>query len=125
MKKYYIIGSIAAVAIFLITIMVIGIASCVMSNNFKNEIADIESNVVILRYYTDDDYDNAEIIYMQIMDKDNYKIDKIPNKQGYIFSGLYDGTDYKTSTQYVDSNGYNLVSLTKDILLYPIFVKEK
>lgn len=125
MKKYYIIGSIAAVVVFLIGFMIVGIAQCSSTNKRQKEIEDIENNLVILRYYTDDDYNNAEVIYMQILDKDNYKIDKIPTKQGYIFSGLYDGTDYKTSTQYVDSNGNNLVSLTKDILLYPIFVEEK
>ncbi len=125
MKKYYILGTIAAVVVFLIGFMIVGIAQCSSTNKRQKEIEDIENNLVILRYYTDDDYNNAEVIYMQILDKDNYKIDKIPTKQGYIFSGLYDGTDYKTSTQYVDSNGNNLVSLTKDILLYPIFVEEK
>lgn len=125
MKKYYIIGSIAAVAVFLITFMVIGIASCSSSNKRQKEVENIESNVVILRYYADDDYDNAEVIYMQITNKDNYKIDRVPTKKGYIFSGLYDRPDYKTATQYVDSNGNCLVPLTTDILLYPIFVEEK
>ena len=123
MKKYYKIGSIVAIVFFLIAFMIGSISSCSSTKKRQKEI-DIESDAVILRYFADDDYDNAEVIYMRIKNKENYKIE-IPTKQGYIFSGLYDGTDYKTSVQYVDSNGNSLVPLTQDILLYSIFIEEK
>ena len=123
MKKYYLIGSIVAVVIFILTFSVLCIMMVVHTNNQKKQTENLQNDIVIVRYFTDDDYDSAEVVYIQVTDKNNYKIYDLPQKEGYFFSGLYDGPDYNLSTLYVDSNGNGIVPLTSEILLYPIFVK--
>lgn len=123
MKKYYLIGSIIAVIVFFIMFILGCISAFDSSNKRKEQIGEIENNTVVLRYYENDDFDNSRIIYVRLMDKTNYQITNLPSKEGYRFVGLYNGADYNTAQIYVDSNGYGVVPLTEDILLYPVFVE--
>lgn len=123
MKKYYLIGSIIAVLVFIVMFIIVGVSSSNSSNKRKEQIEDIKNNTVVLRYFENDDFDNSRIIYVRIMDKTNYQITDLPSKEGYRFVGLYNGADYNTAQIYVDSNGYGVVPLTEDILLYPVFVE--
>ncbi len=123
MKKYYIIGSVTAIIIFLVMFALVGISSCVKGNK---EIAAAKEagNSVVLRYFETDDYDTSKIIYLRISNSENYQLTQIPSKDGYTFGGLYDGPNYATSEIYVDSNGVGIKIPTQDILLYPVFIKE-
>lgn len=118
MKKYYLIGTISAVVLFALTIAVLWCIYAVYKGKTKDLITDLENNSVVLRYYTDEEFDSAEVVYIRIRDKENYQLDQLPVKEGFIFIGLFDvGTDQ----QYVTSDGYGIVALTDDVLLYAKF----
>ena len=118
MKKYYLIGTIAAIVLFALTIAVLWCVYAVYKGRVDDLITDLDNNSVVLRYYSDEEFDSAEVIYIRIRDKENYRLDQIPVKEGSVFVGLF---DTKTDRQYVTSDGYGMVTLTDDILLYAKF----
>lgn len=118
MKKYYIIGTIAAAVLFALTIAVVWCIYAVYKGRVDDLISDLNENSVVLRYYADEEFDTSEVIYIRVRDKENYQLDQLPVKEGCIFVGLF---DVKTDQQYVTSDGYGIVALTDDILLYAKF----
>lgn len=119
MKKYYSIGAIVALIIFIVLFGVCGLSSC---NDYRLKKKEVEG-CVALKYYMSDDFENAEVRHQNVKQNCDYRVWHLPQKAGYIFAGLYDGPDLANSKCYVDSEGKGLVYLTQDILLYPIFVE--
>ncbi len=120
MKKYYIIGAVAAVVLFAFTIAGLWIARSVYKGRMEDMIDTLEEESVVLRYYEDENTDKSRVVYMRVLDTENYKLDELPEKKGYIFVGLF---DTKTNQQYVTSDGYGIVPLTESVLLYAKFQK--
>ncbi len=118
MKKYYLIGAIAAVVLFALTCVFFWCMYGVTSNNVENLISNLEENSVVLRYYTDEDFDAAGVVYIRVLDKENYRLETIPSKEGFVFVGLFDTA---TDQQYVTSDGNGIVTLTDNVLLYAKF----
>ncbi len=125
MKKYYIIGSIIAIILFIIMFSINAIATTVDADKAIKEAKDYQSKIIQVRYYVNDDYLNAEVRTIIITDGNNYNIPYEPNKEGYLFIGWYDSIDTSYATQYTDSKGNGIVALTSDILLYPIFEEKR
>lgn len=123
MKIYYMIGCGAAVLAFFLTMFIVGMVSCGSASGKKSDVEDIAENTVVVRYYMSDDYDNAEVKYMTVTPGADFRLSSIPHKDGYNLSGLYDDEDFNRGTLYIDSNGNSLITVTSDILLYPVFVK--
>lgn len=117
MKRYYSVGAIIALIIFVFWFCLMGIQAC---GDYNYNVKEIESQVT-LRYYLNDDFENAEVVMKKVKLNSQYSISELPQKDGYVFAGLYDGTDIATSKCYVDSEGTGLIYLTQDTLLYPIF----
>ena len=122
MKYYYIFGIGGGILLSLLLWGIVSMASCSKANKIadkydRNEV----ENTYELRYFMDDDYDRAEVVYVRIHDAKNYSITRIPSKEGYNFVGLYDGRDPSISTLYISTDGRGLVTLTRDVLLYPVF----
>lgn len=125
MKKYYIIGSIIAMTLFIIMFSISAIVTTVNADKAIKEAKDYQSKIIQVRYYVNDDYLNAEVRTIIITDRKNYKIPYVPVKNGYLFIGWYDSADISYGTQYTDSKGNGTVTLTSDILLYPIFEEKR
>lgn len=67
-------------------------------------------------------YSIGENVYqIEVASDMPYKIDKIPTKAGYTFTGLFD--DAEGGTQYVDANGASLTTFNdkKNLVLFPQF----
>ena len=125
MKKYYIIGSIIAIILFIIMFSISAIATTVDADKAIKEAKDYQSKIILVRYYVNDNYLNAEVRTIIITDGKNYKIPYVPVKNGYLFIGWYDSADISYGTRYTDSKGNGIVTLTSDILLYPIFEEKR
>lgn len=124
MKKYYIIGSIIAMILFIIMFSIYAIATTVDADKAIKEAKDYQSKIIQVRFYVNDDYLNAEVRTIIITDGNNYNIPYEP-KEGYLFRGWYDSADISYGTQYTDSKGNGIVALTSDVLLYPIFEEKR
>ena len=124
MKKYYIIGSIIAMILFIIMFSIYAIATTVDADKAIKEAKDYQSKIIQVRFYVNDDYLNAEVRTIIITDRNNYNIPYEP-KEGYLFRGWYDSADISYGTQYTDSKGNGIVALTSDVLLYPIFEEKR
>lgn len=121
MKKYYIIGAIAAAAFFVLTVVIIWCIYLTYMDRIQHVEKAIHENGAVLRYYDDENLDSAEIIYLLVRDTDDYRLETIPHKTGYDFLGLFEvGTD----RQYVTSDGYGMLPLSGDVLLYAKFIAE-
>lgn len=123
MRRYYVIGSIIAVVLAILIFVGIAIYCYAALGKMKSQAKDFAEDTIVLRYYLSDDYDNAEIVYIRITDKNNYSISRIPTKEGYAFAGLCDGKDPTGATVYVDLTGRGIRPLSRDIILYPIFTE--
>ena len=124
MKFYYIGGVIGGIVLGLLLWGIVSMASCSKANKIADKYEDNEVKYTYeLRYFMDDDYDNAEVVFIRVHNASNYSISKIPSKEGYNFVGLYDGSDPTISVLYVSTDGRGLVPLTRDTLLYPVFEK--
>lgn len=124
MKLYYIGGIVGGIVLGLLLWGIVSMASCSKANKITGKYEDNEvKHTYELRYFMDDDYDNAEVVYIRVHDGSNYSISRIPTKAGYNFVGLYDGPDSTIGVLYVGTDGHGLMPLTRDILLYPVFEK--
>lgn len=72
--------------------------------------------------YTIQYYNDNEVITLKVNYGSTYSITEIPNKTGYMFSGLYDAET--GGTQYVNSKGVSVSTFTdkKNLTLYAQFV---
>ena len=68
MKKYYIIGSIIAIILFIIMFSISAIATTVDADKAIKEAKDYQSKIILVRYYVNDDYLNAEVRTIIITD---------------------------------------------------------
>ena len=113
-----------AVVSFFLALTIAGISSCV---NAKKQIKNDQKygqNTLVVRIYMDNDIDNAKISFLRITQENNKvgsKLATMPEKNGYVFAGLYDGIDYVAANWYVGSDGSILQPLYDGIVLYPVF----
>ena len=124
MKKYYGFGFLIAIVGFFLALAIAGISSCNKASNQIDSDKNYGQNTIIVRYYMDNDIDNAKISFIRLRKEDNKvgsKLGTMPIKNGYTFAGLYDGADYNSSTWYVGSDGSILQPLYDGITLYAIF----
>ena len=124
MGKYYGFGAISAVALFIIMFLVTGIHACSVNNDRKALKEQALNETIVIRYFMTDDYEHSDIKYIQFNENEKIDASELPKKEGYVFSGLYDGPDYITATPYVTSEGFFVKSPTSEILLYPVFTEE-
>lgn len=124
MKKYYGFGFLIAIVGFFLALAIAGISSCTKANNQIDSDKNYGQNTIIVRYYMDNDIENARISFLRLRKEDNKvgsKLETMPTKKGYTFAGLYDGTDYINSNWYVGSDGSIMQPLYDGIILYSIF----
>ena len=106
--------------VFVVTLVAMLIIAGVQKNSASNYCEEMEQESVVVRYYLDDGA-NASLYYFRVTKDEPFTIPVIPQKQGMAFDGLYAKKNGEISTQYVDSTGQSVVSLQKDIVLYPGF----
>lgn len=122
MKAYYIGCILGGIVIGLILLGVCSIVSCSSANKIQDEYVKYEvENTLELRYYLDDDYENAKVAYVRVYDGADYEIKQIPKKEGYNFVGLFSSPDPETRVLYVGTNGRGVAPLSGNMLLYPVF----
>lgn len=119
MKKYWIISSICAAAIFVLSAMIIGVFHTVYAGRVKKLVTELNENAVVMRYCMDEDAETSEIVHVVVRDRTNYRLDKLPQKADCRFLGLF-GEDGR---QYVSESGSGLLPLEEEMLLYARFAE--
>lgn len=118
---YYLTAVAISVLLVCIFSVVGGINSCAKCAEFRKDMNRAD-DVVVVRFFESEDYEQSPVGSVRIKVGDSFTIPFTPTREGYVFAGWYDGSD-DDSTLYADANGYSVVKVYEDILLYPKFTK--
>ena len=116
---YLLIVGVLLIAVLLFCIF--GIRSCAICHELVKT-AEQNGQIVSVRYFMNPDFVNSEVVLIRVEKGADFKLERIPQCEGYLFLGLYDGQDPTQSTLYVDASGYSMQKVTEDVLLYPCFM---
>ncbi|MBE6601440.1 MAG: hypothetical protein E7637_02900 [Ruminococcaceae bacterium] len=121
-KIKFALGAIAVLLVIAILLFCIfGVRSCAMCREVVKE---AKANVrVSIRYSTSPDLNSGEVVVVYVDKGKDFVLTSIPEKEGYMFLGLYNGENFAEAEMYVDSNGYSLMPVTEDMTLFPYFIK--
>lgn len=109
----------AAIVVFVL-ILGFSLVRGVRERHRTAELVEDMENTVVVRYYLGDG-DDAVLHYQRVEKNKKFTIETMPSKDGKTFVGLYSGRDWQASTLYVNSDGESVVTLQKDVVLYPAF----
>ncbi len=118
MATFWKIGVGLSVLAFIIVFLITWISGASAYDDHKDLMIEQRNDYVALRYYIDED--NTKMAYLRIeKDTSRYELpsDVMPSSETKTFLGLRD----EMGNIYVDSQGRGIISLDRDILLYPIF----
>ena len=109
----------AAIVVFVL-ILGFTLVSGIRGRHRTSELVEDMEKTVVVRYYLGDG-DDAVLHYQRVERNKSFTLEIMPSKDGKIFAGLYSGKDWESSTLYVNSDGESVLTLQKDVLLYPVF----